>query len=191
MKSRILDEIGSLLYWTMLAACTVGPGTVVTCARAGAEFGLSLTWALLFASMLAYTLQEGTARLTIASGRSLGQCLRIKYRNTWPLNKSWGADRLYNTALLGWVVTISVILGNTLYECNNWAGGIDAVLAVPGLYNSNAIRIGSCLAYAVVSLALLYWDKVDMLGMFLGLVMMCMVALFLVVVVVMGLDLKL
>ena len=30
----------SLLYWSMLAACTVGPGTVVTCARAGVEYQL-------------------------------------------------------------------------------------------------------------------------------------------------------
>ena len=60
--SNIVKELASMLYWTMLAACTVGPGTVVTCARAGAEFNLTLTWALLFASALAYTLQEGTAR---------------------------------------------------------------------------------------------------------------------------------
>ena len=42
---------------------------------------------------------------------------------------------------------------------------------------------------AVAALALLYMDKVDMLGMFLGVVMMGMVALFLVVVLIMGLDL--
>jgi len=171
-----------MLYWTMLAACTVGPGTVVTCARAGAEYDLSLIWALIFASILAYTLQEGTARLTIVSGKSLGQCLRVKYRN--------GA-KLFDTAVICWLVTVFVFFGNTLYECNNWAGGIDAILAIPGLTNTNAIRIGSCVAYATVALALLYWDKVDMLGMFLGIVMMCMVALFFVVVVVMGLDFKL
>jgi len=171
-----------MLYWTMLAACTVGPGTVVTCARAGAEYDLSLIWALIFASILAYTLQEGTARLTIVSGKSLGQCLRVKYRH--------GA-KIYDTAVVCWLVAVLVFFGNTLYECNNWAGGIDAILAVPGLENTNAIRIGSCVAYAAVALALLYWDKVDMLGMFLGIVMMCMVALFFVVVVVMGLDMKL
>ena len=76
--NKIISEVGALLYWTMLAACTVGPGTVVTCARAGAEYGYSLTWALIFASILAFTLQEGTARLTIVSGKSLGQCLKIK-----------------------------------------------------------------------------------------------------------------
>ena len=60
----------------MLAANTIGPGTVVTCARAGAEFDLQLVWVLFFASLLAFTLQEGTVRLTITSGLSLGQCLR-------------------------------------------------------------------------------------------------------------------
>jgi len=178
----VWKEVANMLYWTMLAACTVGPGTVVTCARAGAEYDLSLIWALIFASILAYTLQEGTARLTIVSGKSLGQCLRVKYRH--------GA-KIYDTAVVCWLVAVFVFFGNTLYECNNWAGGIDAILAIPGLTNTNTIRIGSCVAYATVALALLYWDKVEMLVMFLGIVMMCMVALFFVVVVVMGLDLKL
>ena len=184
MKARVLEEIGSLLYWTMLAACTVGPGTVVTCARAGAEFGLNLTWALLFASILAYTLQEGTARLTIVSGKSLGQCLRVKYKS--------GA-KMYNTAVICWFVAIAVFLGNTLYECNNWAGGIDAVLALPGANDLEGgamvgLRGGACLAYAVVVLSLLYWDKTDKLGVLLGLVMMSMVTLFLIVVIQMGLQ---
>ena len=36
MSGRVqhyLGEFASMLYWTMLAACTVGPGTVVTCSR--------------------------------------------------------------------------------------------------------------------------------------------------------------
>ena len=53
----VWQEVASMMYWTMLAACTVGPGTVVTCARAGAEFELHLVWVLIFASLLAFTLQ--------------------------------------------------------------------------------------------------------------------------------------
>ena len=55
---KVVEEVVSMLYWSMLAACTVGPGTMVTCARAGAEFELSLIYVLIFASVLAYTLQE-------------------------------------------------------------------------------------------------------------------------------------
>jgi len=183
-----------MLYWSMLAACTVGPGTVVTCARAGAEFELNLIYVLIFASCLAYTLQEGTARLTINSGLSLGQCLRRKFEHTY---------KIYNSALICWVVAICVTVGNTLYECNNFAGGIDAVMSFPGAdeLQRNAteshlgptaaetgLRVGSCFAYAIVVLALLYKDKTNILGVFLGVIMMGMVTLFLIVVGVMGVD---
>lgn len=60
--SNLLKEVISMLYWSMLAACTVGPGTVVTCARAGAEFQLSLIYVLVFASGMAYILQVGQSR---------------------------------------------------------------------------------------------------------------------------------
>merc|ERR1719204_671588 len=50
------------------------------------------------------------------------------------------------------------------------------------------LRVGACLAYAVVVLSLLYWDKTDKLGVLLGLVMMSMVTLFLIVVIQMGLQ---
>jgi len=174
-----MKEIGSMLYWTMLAACTVGPGTVVTCARAGAEYDLNLIWALVFASVLAYTLQEGTARLTIVSGKSLGQCLRVKYRH--------GA-KIYDTAVICWLVGVSVFIGNTLYECNNWAGGIDAILAIPGASGEIGWKVGYCIIYAVIVIALLVADKTEMLGIFLGVIMMGMVALFLCVVVYMDID---
>lgn len=40
---KIKTEIGLLLHFSMLAACTIGPGTVVTCSKSGADFGLQLT----------------------------------------------------------------------------------------------------------------------------------------------------
>ena len=98
----ILKETLNLLYWTMLAATTVGPGTVVSCARAGAEYKLDLIWALSFGSILAYTLQEGTARLTIVSGRSLGECLQSKYP---------GGRKVWKIGILCWTVVILLYIG--------------------------------------------------------------------------------
>jgi len=181
----IARKLSSYLYWLMLAATTVGPGTVVTCARAGAEFDLNLIWALVFATAMAFTLQEGTARLTIVSGRSLGECLREKYRHT--------NYKLWDTALFCWLVAILVIVGNTFIEVNCWAGGMDAILAIPGateLEGASAVglRVGSCVAYAVVVLVLLFINRTKMLGDILGVVMMIMVALFISVVYYMGMD---
>ena len=179
----LMREVGALLYWSMLAACTVGPGTVVTCARAGAEYGVHLTWALFIASILAYIMLEASARLTIVSGLSLGQCLQIKYQNS---------KKLCNTALICWVVVTSIYLGNQFYELNTFAGGLDAVLAIPGaseLTGQSAVllRVGTCLAYASVVLGLLWFDKTETLGMCLGFTMLGMVWLFLVVVIKMNL----
>jgi len=179
----VFKEVGTLLYWSMLAACSVGPGTVVVCARAGAEYGLSLSWSLLVASCMAFVMLEASARLTIVSGKSLGECLRAKYRT---------GPSLLATPAICWAVTICICLGNQFYELNTFAGGLDAVLALPlagELQGSAAIglRVGTCLAYALVVMSLLWLDKTELLGVLLGIVMCGMVGLFFVVVAKMNL----
>jgi len=89
-------------------------------------------------------------------------------------------------------VVTSIYLGNQFYELNTFAGGLDAVLAIPGasdLTGNSAVglRVGTCLAYALVVLGLLWFDKTDTLGIFLGFTMMGMVGLFLMVVIKMNL----
>ena len=70
-------------------------------------------------------------------------------------------------------------IGNTLYECNCWAGGIDAVMSLPGaskLDSTNpdhttaltGITVGCSVGYAVIVMVLLYMNKTDILGIFLG-----------------------
>jgi len=179
----VFKEVGTLLYWSMLAACSVGPGTVVVCARAGAEYGLSLSWSLLVASCMAFVMLEASARLTIVSGKSLGECLRTKYAT---------GPSLMSTPAICWAVTICICLGNQFYELNTFAGGLDAVLALPGtedLQGGAAIglRVGTCVAYATVVMALLWLDKTELLGVLLGIVMCGMVGLFFVVVAKMNL----
>ena len=76
---RCCEEILSLLKWSMLAACTVGPGTVVVCAKAGADYDLRLMWTLMFASVAAFVMQREAARLSIESGMSFGQAIRQRF----------------------------------------------------------------------------------------------------------------
>ena len=54
----------------------------------------------------------------------------------------------------------------------------------------HAWRIGLCITYGIIVLGLLFWDKVDMLGQFLGIILVAMVLLFLIVVCLMTLDIK-
>jgi len=127
---------------------------------------------------LAYTLQEGGARLTLVSGKTLGQCLQKKFGIT----SSLGAPRAC------WAFSFAVYIGNLLYQCNNFAGGIDAVFAIPGMENLNpdGVRVAGCFIYGALVLAILYMDKVDVIGIGLGVVMMAMIGLFLAAATTVG-----
>jgi len=71
--------LGSILFWSVISAAFIGPGSVTTCAIAGSRFGLSLLWALTFSTIGTILLQEAAARITIASGKSLGEIVAQTY----------------------------------------------------------------------------------------------------------------
>ena len=61
-----------LLLWSIIPAAFIGPGTVTTCSKAGASFGLALVWALTFSIIATMVLQEAAARITIAPAKHWG-----------------------------------------------------------------------------------------------------------------------
>lgn len=104
----------------LVAAAFIGPGTVTACTLAGANFGYSLLWALLFATVATIILQEMSARLGTVTQQGLGDIL-ISELNTsifkWPL-----------TGLL----LVAIYGGNAAYEAGNLAGGALGIQAVLG-----------------------------------------------------------
>lgn len=73
------------------------------------------------------------------------------------------------------------------------SGAIDAIKTFPGVNDLDSssltgVRIGGCFVHAFVTLALLYKDKTDTIGVFLGVILMGMVMLFLTVVSIMGVN---
>ncbi|KAH8048681.1 hypothetical protein JL720_15797 [Aureococcus anophagefferens] len=77
--SAVLEEGFELLRWSVLAASTIGPGTVIVCSKAGADYALTLLWALVLASFVAYALQEGAARLSLLGRTTLGRAMRTMW----------------------------------------------------------------------------------------------------------------
>jgi Mn2+/Fe2+ NRAMP family transporter len=95
----------------LVTAAFIGPGTVTTCSLAGARFGFALLYALVFATVTTLFLQEMTGRLSLASGRDLGQALR-----SFPRRQS--------TRWIYTVLTLSAItFGCAAYESGNLTGG--------------------------------------------------------------------
>jgi Mn2+/Fe2+ NRAMP family transporter len=110
----------ALLGGAVIAAAFLGPGTITTAARAGSAHRLELVWALAFATVACLVLQEASARLTIVTGRSLGEALRRRF--TGPLGDG-----------VVWLVAGAVLLGCAAYEAGNILGGVAGIeLFAPG-----------------------------------------------------------
>lgn len=123
MSKRITFNQGfsSVLLWSVLSAAFIGPGTVTTCSQAGAGYRLQLLWALTFSTIAAIILQETAARMTIASGKNLGQIIGLKY----------GGERGRG---IKWALFIAVAFGCAAYQTGNLLGAISgALLVIPGV----------------------------------------------------------
>ncbi len=105
----------------LVAAAFIGPGTVTTCTLAGANFGFSLIFSLLFAVLTILFLQEMTGRLSLASGKDLGQALREYPQHRW------------TQALFILLTLSSITIGCTAYEAGNIIGGSLGIEMVTGI----------------------------------------------------------
>ena len=129
MKSRFW----SVLFWMVIAAAFIGPGTVTTAAASGARFGYSLLWALLFSTLACIVLQESAARVTIVSGKTIGEAIKRNYRS----NRN------------AWLVAISIFLGCAAYEAGNILGAISGLaLVITGVHKAifSGIIVVTCAA---------------------------------------------
>ncbi|WP_411677924.1 Nramp family divalent metal transporter [Caproicibacter sp.] len=95
----------------LVAAAFIGPGTVTTCIKAGAGYGYTLLWALLFSTIATMILQEMSARLGIISQKGLGENIREKVLS--PVLKS----------ITVVIIILAVFVGNIAYETGNLVGG--------------------------------------------------------------------
>lgn len=118
MKATRSHKLKNMGPGAFVTAAFIGPGTVTACTLAGAGYGYTLLWALLFATVATVILQEMSARLGLISGRGLGENLRDIFDANvfrWPL----------------YVLIIAALyMGNAAYEAGNISGaalGLEAV----------------------------------------------------------------
>ncbi len=108
MKKRLLN----ILFWSVISAAFIGPGTITTASKSGALFGFDLLWALVFSTLACLILQEAVARLAIHSGTNLGEGISSYFRE--------GSSRLIILVL----IVGAIILGSAAYEAGNILGAV-------------------------------------------------------------------
>ncbi|GHB81730.1 manganese transporter [Persicitalea jodogahamensis] len=133
-----------MLFWSVISAAFIGPGTVTTCSLAGASYGTSLLWALTFSILATIVLQETAARLTLASGKNLGEIMLLRH----------GSGGIWICRLLAF----GVILGCAAYEAGNLLGavaGLKLIAEPPSWILSIAIGIAAYFVLAIRNISIL------------------------------------
>ncbi|HJE20561.1 MAG TPA: Nramp family divalent metal transporter [Aliicoccus persicus] len=120
--NRILDVIKALGPGMIITASFIGPGTVTAMTRAGAGFGYSLLWALLFSIIATIVLQEMIIRLAMVTRRGLGEAIYDLF------------DNKIGRFLTVWISMIAVAVGCAAYMSGDLLGtslGLGHLLDIP------------------------------------------------------------
>ncbi len=110
-KKRILN----ILFWSVISAAFIGPGTITTAASSGASYGTALLWALLFSTLACLLLQEAAAKISIVTGKNLGQSISDYFEN-----------RSSKTMVL-LLVLGAILVGTAAYEMGNLLGAVEGI----------------------------------------------------------------
>ncbi len=113
-------RIASILFWSVVSAAFIGPGTVTTATKAGVLYNFQLAWALVFSTFAALLLQEAAARLTIKSQMNLGEAISKKFEG-----------KPSRTTVL-FIIIVAIVLGCAAYETGNILGSVAGLSMVFG-----------------------------------------------------------
>ncbi|MFK7774012.1 MAG: NRAMP family divalent metal transporter [Saprospiraceae bacterium] len=128
----------SIVFWSIISAAFIGPGTVTTASKAGASFQIALLWALVFSTFATIILQEAAARITIASGKSLGEIIALKYQDSG--------------SKLSWAVFLSIAFGCAAYQAGNMLGAIEGMKLITD-FSPKVLTVGLAIfAFAILML---------------------------------------
>jgi len=142
LKKRILN----ILFWSIISAAFIGPGTITTASKAGAEFGFSLLWALVFSTFACIILQEASARIAINTGKNLGEAISIRYK-----------DKSKRGIILLLIVG-AIIIGSAAYETGNLIGavaGITLIMDIKPYWLVLIIGIMAAIALSIPSIRII------------------------------------
>ncbi|WP_319370479.1 Nramp family divalent metal transporter [uncultured Ilyobacter sp.] len=120
-KKGFLEKLRTMGPAAIVTAAFIGPGTITTASLAGAKFGYSLIWAMVFSIFATVVLQEMSARIGIVTRKGLGSALREQFSN--PIAK-------YVSIFL---VVSAIGIGCAAYETGNILGGAMGLEAITGI----------------------------------------------------------
>jgi Mn2+/Fe2+ NRAMP family transporter len=155
-------KFSQIIFWSVISAAFIGPGTITMALKAGSNYQLNLIWAIFFSILACIILQESVSRITITSGLTLGEAIQKKY----------GRGRIINYNIL---LTAAVIFGCTAYQAGNITGAVRGVqLAV------NTQKLAIVLSIFIFAFGLMWIERLKLITSILGILVSIMALLFLI-----------
>ncbi len=158
-----MQRWGSLLFWSVISAAFIGPGTVATAASAGAGFQYQLMWALVFSVIACWVLQEAAARLPMISGKNLGETIASQYRQMF---------------LIPHASVFAILVGGIAYQAGNILGGVKGASLI---LNVNPLWL--TIAIGILAAGVLSWGNEQRIAQVMGWVVAVMGLAFIFVAV--------
>ncbi len=143
-RKNITKRLLNILFWSVISAAFIGPGTVTTATKAGVYFHYDLMWTMIFSIIACLFLQEASARIAIYSGMNLGEAIAKHFEN-----------RTGRFLILSSVI-IAIVLGSAAYETGNILGAIEGLkfvfTSVPHYYFVVVIGLFAFIAFRLKSI---------------------------------------
>ena len=170
----MFERIKSIGPGAMVAAAFIGPGTITTATLAGAGYGYTLLWAILFSTIACIILQEMTARLGVIGQMGIGTAVRKKVKTKW------------GNYLISFLIIGAILVGNAAYEAGNITGAAWGFenLEMGTSFNPVIIIVG------VIAFLLLFTGRFKLIEKFLVSLVVIMGFVFLITAIAVKPDLS-
>ena len=109
----------NVLFWSVISAAFIGPGTITAAAKAGANYGYSLIWCLLFSIVSTAILQETSSRIAILSNKTPGEMISIYLNGRY-------------STIVKIIIGFTIGFGCTAYQSGNIIGAVSGFELISG-----------------------------------------------------------
>ncbi|WP_234997689.1 MULTISPECIES: Nramp family divalent metal transporter [Acidaminococcus] len=173
-KYTLSDKMKSLGPGFLIVGSFIGPGTVTSSTKAGADYGLSLFWCVIFSVIAVMVMQGMAARLGIVTQMGLAENL-VKDFEDRPLLRN----------LLCGLVAVAITIGGFAYMSGDLTGTAIGISALTGVSTRIIAPIWGLCILLILSFA---GDAVKYLEKLLGICVVIMAVVFLVTMIVVRPD---
>lgn len=170
------EKLAALGPGFLICGSFIGPGTVTSSTRAGAGYGYTLLWCIVFSVIAVVVTQGMAARLGVVTQKDLAENLQLYFADKPALRKT-----------LVTLVALAIAVGGFAYMGGDLTGTALGVSALTGIPTNIIAPIWGCCIFILLSFA---GDALKYLEKLLGFCVIIMAIVFLVTMFVVKPDMS-